>query len=127
MIPEMTSLEQFFWDHAGYSHDPKKESRWQGRIKCAKELAAAWTEFLNEDACVTWEIDPDITSHDWEDSSKPERPTLIATLYCGKEIVGSLGGIDIPGSGDPYAKVIEAELWQEFSAWRDKMIVRGEN
>lgn len=118
----LTSTEQFFYDHAGFNYNPTKESAEQGRRKCASELAAAYAELyaVTTDAYVSWEIDPEITSHDWESDSEPERPTLCATLHFEGKIVGSLGGIDVKdcNSGDPYCKVVEAELWQEFVAVR---------
>jgi len=117
-----TSTEQFFYDHAGFSYDPTKETAEQGHQKCARELATAYAELyaVTTDAYVSWEIDPEITSHDWEPDSEPERPTLYAALIVNGEIVGSLGGIDVKdcNSGDPYCKVVEAGLWQEFVAAR---------
>jgi len=127
----MTTIEQFFHDHTGFSYIPARETPEQGCERNAVELAAAYSELyaVSTDAYVSWEIDPDITSHDWEDPSEPERPTLIATLFYGENVVGSLGGIDVKdcNTGDPYCKVIEAELWREFAAQRESCIVRGDN
>lgn len=127
----MTTIEQFFYDHAGFSYIPARETAEDGRERNAVELAAAYSELyaVSTDAYVSWEIDPEITSHGWEDSNEPERPTLIATLVYGENVVGSLGGIDVKGcnTDDPYCEVVEAELWREFAVQRESCIVRGEN
>ena len=135
----LTDLEQFFYDNAGYGFYPARETAEEGKEKNAKELAKAYEELQSEPAFVAWNIDPDITTADF-DSERPKEPTLCATLiYCyepdeeygsGEErVVGFLGGIDVKdqSTSDPYCKVIEAELWAEFAREREACLVRGEN
>ena len=38
----MTKQEQFFYDHAGWSYDPKTETPEQGRERCAKDLGITY-------------------------------------------------------------------------------------
>jgi|ERR1019366_5479248 hypothetical protein len=120
----MHDLEDFFYEHAGWSYQPPNETSEQGKRRCAKELSEAFNEFRNENTYVSWHID-EIDSSDFDSDSEP-RPLYCATLYYGTKIVGSLGGIDISDSSDPYAKVIEAEMWQEFTHDREKNMIRGD-
>lgn len=56
----LTTDEQFFYDHAGWSHDPLTESPDEGRVRCAQALAAAerWLK-TQDDLEVWWEDDLD--------------------------------------------------------------------
>lgn len=125
----LTLDEMFFFDHAGSSYFPARETLLEGRMKGAKDLAAAEREYREEPAQIVWEIDTNITSHDWEDKEEPERWTYLAILYYNGEVVASLGGIDLAEDPDdnPYKRVICAELWQEFNLQRESMITRGDN
>lgn len=54
---------QFFFEHAGYSHDPKTETPAEGRTRGAMDLAAAEAVFMaafrDLDVGIQWEFDPE--------------------------------------------------------------------
>lgn len=50
----MNKQEQFFYDHAGYSYDPKTETSEQGRERGAVALAAAETWALDNGYYFDW-------------------------------------------------------------------------
>lgn len=111
----------FFFRHAGFSYDPKTETPDQGKQRCAQALAAAELRARDGGYSFQWEIDPHTRSDDWkkpdEDGGKYRAPwqTWVCDMYDPQgELVQSLGGIDFgrDGSpfGDPYRRVVEAEL-----------------
>ena len=113
----LTKLEQFFYDHAGYSYDPKTETKDEGRIRCAKILAVA--EILAESRGYTfyWEIDPDIDSSDFDDSSEPWALWQVVAEDRFGQPFGALCGIDFGRDGHPsadnYSRVVQAEIVSE--------------
>jgi hypothetical protein len=120
-MPKTTTPYQFFLKHAGYSYDPKTETAQQGRRRCARLLAKAEKYGEDEGFSFQWDIDPHTTSADWiqagRDGGKGCRPW--STWVCGVRngegvLVGSLSGIDFGRNGepwgDPYRRVVEAEL-----------------
>lgn len=115
----MKTLYHFFLRHAGYSYDPKTETPLQGRIRCAKNLAAAASFALKAGASFEWSHDPDIDSSEWSDERLPYSAwQCIARDYCGN-VVASLSGIDFgrdgsPYRAEPYRRVVEAELAAEY-------------
>jgi hypothetical protein len=115
---------QFFLKHAGYSHDPKKETPMQGRIRCARELAKAERKARDGGFAFRWSIDPDGSSADWiergEDGGPDMNPWQVwqcAMLNSEGCVVASLHGIDFGRDGQPwdqpYRRVVEAELAEE--------------
>jgi hypothetical protein len=119
----MTPTE-FFYEHAGYSYDPAKETADQGRERCARELAKAEAYARRAGIEFSWEVDRDCLSSDWldpsEDGGRDNSPwyTWICTAYDESgSAMASLGGVDFgrDGSphGDPYGRVVEAELAAE--------------
>lgn len=102
----------FFYKHAGYSYGPD-ETPETGRRRCAETLERAAFEAMARRWSAEWEIDPDITSRDWDDES-PERETWVCYVYDETgEIIGSLGGVDFGEDGDPsdpYGVVVETEI-----------------
>lgn len=148
-----TDAVAFFYDHAGYSYDPVRETAEEGRQRCARDLAAAESAYrADPDMFVVWEVD-DIDSDFFGagESAEDEPHALYQCLLCrdteGKpdvirgydptdgiferpgKIVGSLGGIDLgeyPNPDDPYKRVIVAEMYAEFEATRESAIVRGD-
>ncbi len=111
---------QFFLKHAGYSYDPKKETQIEGRRKCARALAEAERKAYAKGFDFEWELDS-MTSAEWleddEDGGKNRKPwntwACVARDNNGK-VIGSLCGIDFGRNGepwgDPYRRVVEAEL-----------------
>lgn len=102
---KLTAAEQFFFDHAGYSYDPKSETAEHGRIRCAKNLAAA--EGIAREAGVSFEWVPDA------DVDEPNQWGCMLHDAAGS-IHQSLWGIDFGRHGEPwgdkYRRVVEAEL-----------------
>lgn len=113
----------FFLSHAGYSYDPKTQTPMQGRIECAKLLADAERKAREAGCSFHWDIDPTITSRDWCSRGQSGYRDPWETWCCRMrdpqgDIVATLGGIDFgrDGSpwGDPYRRVVEAELACEW-------------
>lgn len=104
---------QFFMKHAGYSYDPKTETPMQGRIKCARSLAKA--ERAARDGGFSYQWHEDGVS-DSTEFAKGKRYALWICLMrdASGAVVGSLCGIDFGRDkepwGDPYRRVVEAEL-----------------
>lgn len=110
---------RFFFKHAGWSYDPKTETRVQGRWKCARALAEA--EAWARDCGVWYEWkQSDINSSDFSDE-KPNWALFDCTAYRtnGKiEVIGHLAACDFGRDCDPwtdadtraYARVVEANL-----------------
>ena len=108
----------FFLRNAGYSYDPKTETKQQGRARCARESAKAERDASALGYTFNWADDPegcigcDCGSPDCACStSKPHE-----TLWCWVEdengkTLASLGSIC--GATREYRRVIEAELAQE--------------
>lgn len=101
--PALTTAEQFFYDHAGWSYDPVRESPEQGRRWWAKRLAKAEKEIreLKGFLGYGWEPDPD---GDREDC-------FICILYVGQYWNGT-GMVDNPTLA--HKRVVEAELADEY-------------
>jgi hypothetical protein len=95
----MTPAEQFFFDNAGYSYDPKVETLEQGRTRCAQRLAAAEAEADHHNWWVEW-------TDDGEEDGAPRWCALLRDN--NSAVLGSLGGIDV--CAGPYARVVAAEL-----------------
>jgi len=108
----MDTQTRFFYDHAGYSYDPKTQTPDQGRLECATLLARAESVATEHGYSFRWDIDPDITAADFSDD---DYALWVCVMYDPDGyVIGSLGGIDFgPGGeswGDAYRRVIEAEL-----------------
>ena len=93
----MTPAEQFFFDNAGYSYDPKVETPEQGRTRCAQRLAAAEEE---ADRCGWWV--------EWTDDGEEDGRWCRPLRDNNSAILNSLGGIDV--CAGPHARVVAAEL-----------------
>jgi len=111
-----TTAEQFFYEHAGYSYDLKTETPEQGRARCAASLAQAEKEARERGFSFEWSIDQTTDSSDFSD----EEPRALWECLCRDEngvAVGSLSGIDFGRDGqpwgDPYRRVVEAEVASE--------------
>jgi hypothetical protein len=107
----LTEAEQFFYDHAGWSWDPKVETPEQGRIRCAHDLAAA-EERLKAGPYMTI-VEPESDPMLDKDNDLPQWCVLLYEMgeYPGDDtIIGSLGCIDCETDDDPYIRVVSAEL-----------------
>lgn len=106
----------FFRKHAGYSHNPATETEAQGRARCACNLAAAERYAGDVGLSFEWSVD-DIDSSEWSDDPEPWAQWACVCRDMSGAVVASLGGIDFGRDGepwgDPYRRVIEAELAAE--------------
>jgi hypothetical protein len=113
----MNKAEQFFLEHAGWATPP-------GREDCAILLAAAEARASAGGVSFHWEIDEDSSSADWKSAEElREDGGPYAVWGCvARDASGgcfaSLWSIDFgPGGdpwGDPYRRVVEAELATEY-------------
>ena len=98
------SASRFFFEHAGYSYDPKKETKLQGRWRCATALALAERKANDAGLSFEWPVDPD-------SNFSEEKPawSLWQCLARGQdnEVVASLGGIDFGRRGEPWGDPYE--------------------
>jgi hypothetical protein len=116
---------QFFLKHAGYSYDPKTQTPMQGRVQGARRLAAAERKARDVGYSFQWSADPSCLSSDWiaddEDGGRncdPWHTWQCALRGTGATFQGSCGaslhGIDFGRDGEPwgnpYRRVVEAEL-----------------
>lgn len=122
----------FFIANAGYSYDPKTQTPIQGRRECAKQLAFAEKRAHERGCSFSWEIDPNVTSADWisdfKDGGKHRHPWHTWLCVARDEngtAFASLGGIDFGRNGepwgDPYRRVVEAELACELPLAEDEL------
>jgi len=117
-LKSLTASERFFYDHAGYSYDPKTETRQQGRIRCARSLADAELSAIRLGWSYVWSDDWDVGSHKefygkgsaYEDS-EPNTCEHCTLKDSDGRVLASLGCIDDADSN--YRRVIEAELADE--------------
>src|SRR5262245_58257864 len=107
----MMTPTTFFFRNAGYSYNPKNETRIQGRWRCARDLAAAEQHAARMGWTATWEWD----AMEWDGEGPAPHEVLGCVLKnADGEILASLWGI-----GDPsrdYRRVVEAELAAEARA-----------
>lgn len=116
-MPRLTPYN-FFFKHAGYSYAPQKETRAQGRRRCANALAKAERWASANGYSYRWEIDPYSDSSDWIDHGKegtePWNVWCAAMFSSNGVLVQSRFGVDFGRDGepwgDPYRRVVEAEL-----------------
>lgn len=117
----------FFLSHAGYSHDPQKETPIQGRRRCARQLANAEAWARDEGLVFVWENDPDCSPDDFDFESDKEHVREHGAVGCilyrpcpehgtdckHAEHLESLWGITESLDNrerDNYRRVVEAEL-----------------
>lgn len=121
----LSKQEQFFYDNAGYSYDPKTETPEQGKVRCAKAMAEAETWATEEGYYYRWEIDLFSDSSDWSDEEPPWSVWACAMYSPDAQVVASLSGIDFGRDkepwGDSYRRVVEAELALEIMSRRENI------
>ena len=123
----MNQAERFFYNHAGFSYDPKTETSEQGKVRCAKELAETERVAKNLSWYCEWTNDWGVGSHKeyfGADSAyadrEPETCESCRLLDESGEYLQSLGCIDDADAN--YRRVIEAELASEALYEYDKEI-----
>lgn len=113
----MNERTQHFYDHAGWSYDPTKETSEQGRRRNARMLAEAELWFMDSVAECDWDIDYDADRSGVEHSE----PLWRCHVWHGDEHE-YLGGIDLGECWDDdnakaYKRVVRAELAAQLM-WR---------
>jgi hypothetical protein len=102
----------FFYEHAGFSYDPKTETPDEGRFRCARELAGAEAFAKAQGWYVDWERDHDAEANEEEYQGWPQYAADLKDA--DGELLESLSGIMFKDQGDenddPYARVVAAEL-----------------
>lgn len=114
-MKKLTGQQQFFYENAGFSYDPKTETAEQGKRRRAVELAEAETIAARNDWYVEWEQDDSecmgcsCESADCPCSTGEPHETLGAVLRNDQDrVLASLWGIC--GATSDYRRVVEAEL-----------------
>lgn len=107
MAKKLTGAEAFFYTHAGYSYDPKKESKDAGRRRTARELAAAEREALERGWFVEWDTDRDVFEEELDEYDAKTAEIAVLRTEDGK-VLESLGGIFDPDQAT--RRVVSAEL-----------------
>lgn len=102
----------FFYLNAGWSYDPQTESSEDGRTRCAQSLALAEFQALSRGWSFQWELDG-MTNREWTDEGEETATWQCTARDENGEVRGALCGIDFASGepwGDPYRRVVEAEL-----------------
>ena len=111
---------EFFFKHAGFSYRPEKETREQGRLRCALSLARAEEALASHPtAWVEWEGEDMPPDEEWR--GQIEEGSLLwvlASIFVDDDCVASLGGILLKSMDEPYVRVVEAELALEAGVGR---------
>jgi hypothetical protein len=114
-VSTLTSAEQFFYDHAGWSYGPNETSE-EGRVRSAREYAAAEQWAKDHDVYFVWELDPMPWDGDVKWTGNVWTCAACADYGMTQEVrvLASLGGIAMEHNlTDPYRRVVEAELAAE--------------
>jgi hypothetical protein len=121
MTKQEKTAVAFFYENAGYSYDPVKETQEQGRKRCARSLAKAEAWLTEQPHQIEWTEDPD-ADRSWMDETMGDDWPL---FQCAVAIMGdngdwkwsSLCGIDLGPTGmecREYMRVVVAELASEL-------------
>jgi hypothetical protein len=104
----------FFYANAGYSYDPKTETKHKGRARCARELAKAERDAAALGYWFEWISDHPFNSHG---SDRSEWPETCEICICRDENGKSLTSLScIDDATRESRRVIEAELASEALA-----------
>lgn len=109
----LTTDEQFFYDHAGWSYNPEMETEEQGRERGARALAAA--EKRLKDGPYYVDHTPD--DMPWDGDMPYDGPLWNVDLYSVENsttavLIGSIGSVACE-ENSPYMRVVAAELANE--------------
>lgn len=113
----------FFKTYAGFSYDPKTQTPEQGKHETATKLAQAERDGSDAGLTFEWSLDG-MDSIEWiepgKNGGKGRKPWGTWQCICKDEegkIIASLYGIDFGRDGqpwgEPYRRVVEAELAME--------------
>lgn len=105
---------RFFLTYGGYWYNPNEESEFQGRWRAARTLADAEQRLKAGDYYIDIDPDPEL----WDGDTPYDGPLWIVSLWEGtypwdRELLGSLGSVAAE-EGDPYLRVVAAELAAEY-------------
>lgn len=119
MTTTTTDAVEFFYEHAGWSHNPETETSEEGRRRGAEHLAKMERWAHEADVTFNWEADWEVGDHKKEygevyENGGPETCEMCAAYFEG-EVGASLCCID--DATDEYRRVVEAELASEL--WAD--------
>jgi hypothetical protein len=113
-VQVMPRAVEFFAAHAGFSYDPRTETPEQGKRASAARLADAEARASAAGVSFEWSIDPDTDSSDWSDETPAYAVWQCLARGADGAVIGSLGGVDFGPDGepwgDPYRRVVEAEI-----------------
>lgn len=105
---------EFFYEWAGYGYTPGKETPERGRRNGAVALADAERRAAELGWSFEWEIDPHIDSSDFSDDPEPWQLWCCCCRDEDGNVLSSLSGIDfgrdVEPWGQPYRRVVQAEL-----------------
>lgn len=109
-VETLTETEQFFYDHAGTSYNPTIETQEEGRIRGARDLAAAEARVK----AGPYYVDHSPDDEPWDGDVPYDGPLWNVDLYSVSDtdsptLLGSLGSVACE-EGDPYMRVVAAEL-----------------
>lgn len=123
---ERAEAVRFYYTHAGCGYNPTEQTKEEGAVLNAVQLADALEWFGRMDAQdlvrVNWEIDA-YADRDWmdPDDGRPLWVCWVDAYESGRwEGKASLGGIDLGpswGEGQTYRRAVEAELLAETLHW----------
>lgn len=103
-------------EHAGYSWMPGKETRAEGKRRCARQLALAERVASDAGWSFEWKHDNQ-TDESFRDTDSPYLLWVCVARDGSGTVVGSLCGVDFGPDSDPwsapYRRVVEAELANE--------------
>lgn len=117
-MTDLTKAEAFFFEHAGSSYDPATETEAGGRMRGAKALAEAEKWASEAGVFFRWVDDEDAAAFaNVCACGEDHGPAFSCIAFLDGESVASLGSVtfgDAGLSGDPYRRVVEAELAAEI-------------
>lgn len=112
----MTPAERFFWTHAGFSYDPKTQSKAQGKRHCAAVLAEAeaWAQSVGMSFAWEWDECPDLSWMSEAEQAEEHEVVVCIARYRDGSVAASLA--NIVDADRTYRRVVEAELALEAQA-----------
>lgn len=117
MTQALSSAIEFFYEHAGYSYDPKTQTEEEGHRETATYLARAEKWAKDHDVSFTWEDDWGVDHQkefDCYEDGGPDTCEMCAALQDGK-VITAIGCVD--DATPEYRRVIEAQLAAEARDW----------